>query len=90
MVDLYKLRSSGRTAGKEDCSTVQRPKGRKNIYSSLYLYEMHWVHSPGHPDLALNVSCQMYLNKTIYNFVEHNETRIPRELIIWVTLLYNE
>ena len=77
IVDLYKLRSSG----KGDCSTVQWPKRRKSIYtvvicSSLYLYKMHWMHSPGHPDLALNVSWQVYLNKTIYNFVEHNETRI--------------
>ena len=53
------------------------------------------MHSPGHPDLALNVSWQMYLNKTIYDFIEHNETRIcsndlhPRELIIRVTLLYD-
>ena len=42
--------------GKGDCSTVQRPKGRNSIYGSLYLNEMHWMHSPGHPDLALNVS----------------------------------
>ena len=66
------------------------------VCRSLYLNEMHWMHSPGHPDLALNVSWQIYLNKTIYNFIEQNVTRIcsndlhPRELIIWVTLLYDE
>ena len=58
--------------GKGDCSTVQWPKGRKSIYG-LYLYEMHWMHSLGHPALVLNVSWQMYLSKTIYNFVEYNE-----------------
>ena len=77
--------------GKGVCSTVQLPKGRKSIYgSSLYLYEMHWMHSPGHPDLALNVSWQVILNKTTYNFVEHTNDLHPRELIIWVTLLYDE
>ena len=60
--------------GKGDCSTVQKPKGRKGIIivcGSLYLYEVHWMHSPGHPDLALNVSWQSYRNKTIHNFIEH-------------------
>ena len=66
------------------------------VCSSLYLYEIHWMHSPGHPDLSLNVGWQMYLNKTIYNFIEYNETRLcsndlhPRALLIWVTLLYDE
>ena len=50
------------------------------VISSLYLYEMHLMHSPGHPDLALNVSWQMCLNKTIYNFEDHNETRICASL----------
>ena len=50
------------------------------ISSSLYMYEMHWMHSPGHPDLALNVSWLVCLNKTIYNFVENNETRICASL----------
>ena len=81
MVDLYKLRSCDRTAWEGRLFHCTKPKGRKSSYSnlhSLYLYEMHWMHSLGHPDLALNVSWQeyMYLNKTIYNFVEQNETRI--------------
>ena len=54
------------------------------------------MHSPGYSDLALNVSWQVYLNKTIYNFAEHyasarlcsNDLR-PRKLIIRVTLLYD-
>ena len=31
------------------------------------------MHSLVHPDLALNVSWQMYHNKTIHNFIEHND-----------------
>ena len=46
------------------------------VCSSLYLYEVHWMHSPSHPELALNVSWQRYRNKTIHNFIEQNETRI--------------
>ena len=64
--------------GKGDSSTVHGQREERLLIvvcSSLYLYEMHWIHSPGHPDQALSVSWQMYLNKTIYNFIEHNETR---------------
>ena len=65
------------------------------------MYEVHRMHSPGHPDLALNVGWQIYRNKTIYNFIIFNVMRRayarlfsndlhPRELIICVTLLYDE
>ena len=92
--------SSGHLAGqpgKGNCSTVQWPKGKERVFIVVCssLYKMHSMHSPGHPDLALNVSWQLYLNKTIYNFIEH-ETCIcsndlhPRELIYWVMLLYDE
>ena len=68
MVDLYKLRSSDRAAWEGrlfHCTTAKGKKVSIVVCSSLYLYEMHWMHSPGHPDLALNVNWQMYLNKTI-------------------------
>ena len=59
----------------------QREEGELIIVSSsLYLYEVHWMHSPGHPDLALNISWQRYRNKPIHNFIEHNETHICTSL----------
>ena len=50
------------------------------ICSSVYLNEVHRMHSPSHPDLALNVSWQRYRNKTRHDFIEHNETRICTSL----------
>ena len=96
MADLYKLRSSDRTAWEGRLFHCTMALILIVVCGGLYLYEMHWMHSPGHPDLALNASWQMCLNKTIYNFIEHNEMRIcsndlhPRELINWVTLLSDE